>query len=219
MKFTRSIVSSQLLAALLVFAAVSARSETIRYEGKPGSKVKIDGTSTVHDWTVESGIIGGYMEFDSNFPLDPAKADGELKVTPRVQVTIPVRSIKSGKSSMDEVMHDAMKVKDFQKIEYSLTEMKPKNPDRKAGDPLEFDTKGELTVAGVKKPIDMVVTMVPQGDKLKVTGSKGLKMTDFGIKPPAPSLALGLIKTADDVKITFDWITARKDEKKTAAAQ
>ena len=35
-----------------LLAAFSA--ETIRYEAEPGgSKMKIDGTSTLHDWTVE----------------------------------------------------------------------------------------------------------------------------------------------------------------------
>jgi len=216
MKISRSIVSLLTGAALLATAALNA--ETIRYQAQQGSKVKIDGTSTMHDWTVESGIIGGYIEFDSNFPLDTSKPTGDLKVTPKVEVSIPVSSIKSGKTLMDEVMHDAMKMKDYQKIQYTLKEMKPK--ERKAGDPLVFDTKGELTIAGVKKDVDMVVTMEPAaGNKLKTTGSKTLKMTEFGIKPPAPAIGLGLIKTGDDVKITFEWMTARKEEKKTASAQ
>jgi hypothetical protein len=33
-------------------------------------------------------------------------------------------------------------------------------------------------------------------------------MTSFGIKPPAPKLALGLIHTDDDVKVTFEWLTS-----------
>jgi hypothetical protein len=37
-----------------------------------------------------------------------------------------------------------------------------------------------------------------------------VKMTDFGIEPPAPKIALGAIKTSDDVKLTFEWITAPK---------
>jgi polyisoprenoid-binding protein YceI len=203
-------------AALLLAFAVCAGAENVRYEARPGSKVKIDGTSTIHDYTVESSIIGGFIEFDSNFPLDPSKETGDLKVTPKVDVSIPVRSIKSGKSLMDDVMHDAMKVKDFSTIKYTLKEMKPK--ERKAGDPLQFDTKGDLTVSGVTKEIDMVVTMEPTGNKLKTTGTKALKMTDFGIKPPAPAVGLGLIKTSDDVKISFEWITAKKADK-TAAAQ
>jgi polyisoprenoid-binding protein YceI len=123
-----------------------------------------------------------------------------------------VSSLKSGTSLMDDVMHDAMKIKDFKKIEYTLKEMKPKA--HKAGEPLQFDTKGDLTVSGVKKEIDMVVTLEPvEGNKLKASGSKSLKMTDFGIKPPAPTLGLGLIKTADTVKVSFEWITARRSDK------
>jgi hypothetical protein len=42
--------------------------------------------------------------------------------------------------------------------------------------------------------------------KLKVSGKTKVKMTDFKIEPPAPKIALGAIKTADDVTLTFDWI-------------
>jgi hypothetical protein len=41
-------------------------------------------------------------------------------------------------------------------------------------------------------------------------------MTDFGMKPPAPSVGLGLIKTADEVKLTFEWVTVRKEAKKAS---
>lgn len=205
--------TTALLAALFT---VALHAEIVRYDARPGSKVKIDGTSTVHDWTVESGIIAGYIQFEASEPLDFNKTMSDLKVTPKVEVSIPVSSLKSGKSLMDEVMHDAMKIKDFKKIEYTLKEMKPR--EHKAGEPLQFDTKGDLTVSGVKKEIDMVVTMEPvEGSKLKTTGTKQLKMTDFGIKPPAPSLGLGLIKTADEVTISFEWITAKRTEKKTAS--
>jgi hypothetical protein len=47
------------------------------------------------------------------------------------------------------------------------------------------------------------------GNKLKSTGAVDLKMTDFGIKPPAPSVGLGLIKTGDEIKLTFEWLTAK----------
>jgi polyisoprenoid-binding protein YceI len=215
----KSLLAKAAAAFVLAATLASLSAEPVRYDARPGSKLKIDGTSTVHDWTVESGIIGGYIEFDSNFPLDPAQASPEMKVAPKVEVTIPVRSLKSGKSLMDEVMHDAMKVKDYPKIVYTLTEMKLKDPARKPGSPLEFDTKGDLTVAGVKKPVEFVVTLTPTADgKLKATGEKTVKMTDYGISPPAPKVALGFIKTGDDVKITFEWVTAKKDEKKTASA-
>jgi len=199
------------VALLLGVVAVSAQ---VRYQASPGSKVKIDGTSTIHDWTVEGGVIGGFIEFESDSVIDPAKATtGEVKA--KVEVTFPVRTLQSGKKPMNDIMYDTMKVKDHTAIKYVLKEMKAQ--ERKAGEPLKFDTKGDLTVAGVTKPIDMVVTLEPQGNKLKATGSKQLKMTDFGMKPPAPAVGLGLIKTADEVTITFEWVTTKK-EAKTAAA-
>lgn len=208
MKLNRTFAAAGALAAAFLLT-INAAAETIRYQATPGSKIKIEGTSTVHDWTVETGIIGGFIEMDSNFPLDPSKASDDLKVKPTVSVNVPVRSLKSGKKLMDEIMHDAMKVKDFQTIRYNLTEMTAKT--RKAGDPLQFDAKGDLEVAGVKKPVAFVVTMEPQaGNKLKSTGVVDLKMTDFGIKPPSPSVGLGLIKTGDEIKLTFEWFTVRK---------
>jgi hypothetical protein len=37
-----------------------------------------------------------------------------------------------------------------------------------------------------------------------------LKMTDFKIQPPASTIALGAIKTGDEVKISFGWILRPK---------
>jgi polyisoprenoid-binding protein YceI len=201
------------LAAALLLLTAASLSAQVRYQATPGSTVKLDGTSTVHDWTVEGKIIGGFVEFESEEALDPAKTASDVKA--KVEVNIPVSSLQSGKKLMNEIMHDALKIKDHKAIRYALKEIKPQA--RKAGEPLKFDTKGDLTVAGVTKPIDMVVTLVPEGNKLKATGSKQLKMTDFGIKPPSPAVGLGLIKTADEVTVTFEWNTAKK-EAKTASA-
>ncbi|HVK58012.1 MAG TPA: YceI family protein [Candidatus Kapabacteria bacterium] len=201
------------LAAALLLLTAASLSAQVRYQATPGSTVKLDGTSTVHDWTVEGKIIGGFVEFESEEALDPAKTASDVKA--KVEVNIPVSSLQSGKKLMNEIMHDALKIKDHKAIKYALKEIKPQA--RKAGEPLKFDTKGDLTVAGVTKPIDMVVTLVPEGNKLKATGSKQLKMTDFGIKPPSPAVGLGLIKTADEVTVTFEWNTAKK-EAKTASA-
>lgn len=213
MKLLRAITSKSLVAALLLTGAISLNAQ-VRYQASPGSTMKIEGTSTVHDWTVESKIIGGFIEFESDAAVDPSKTATDVKA--KVEVNVPVTSLKSGKKLMDEIMHDAMKVKDHKSVKYTLTEIKPQA--RKAGEPLKFDTKGDLSVAGVTKPIDMVVTLVPEGNKLKVTGSKQLKMTDFGIKPPAPAVGLGLIKTADDITVSFEWSTVKK-EAKTASAK
>ena len=78
--------------------------------------------------------------------------------------------------------------------------------------PLLLDTKGELVVAGVTNKLQMPVTMIRVGaDKLKFTGSTSVKMTSFGIQPPT---RLGVFSTGDDVKLTFEWLTAKKEPAK-----
>jgi polyisoprenoid-binding protein YceI len=181
-----------------------------RYVAQPGSKVTIDGTSTLHDWTVEGRIIGGSIEFDSNFESDPTLKSS--RTSPKLEAIIPVRSIKSGKKPMDTVMHDAMKAATHTNIVYRLQTMTAKQA--AVGAVTEFDTTGTLTVAGVTKTNQMAVKVEKlDGGKLRFTGSTALKMTDFGIQPPAPSVTLGLIKTGDDVKITFEWLTAKAASK------
>src|SRR3954463_11622284 len=204
---------------VLLTVTTQLRSATwVRYEAEPGSKVKIDGTSTVHDWTVEGAIIGGVFELETALGTGTPKTG---KVNAKVQATIPARSLhnKNGYKGMDERMHDALKVKEFQKIEYRLSELTLKEAPKSADAPLNFESKGQLTVSGVTSPVSMPITMekIENGKKLKTSGDVTLKMTSFKIDPPAPKIALGLISTGDDIKIHFEWLTAMPE--KTADAK
>ena len=49
-----------------------------------------------------------------------------------------------------------------------------------------------------------------EGGKLKVSGKTKLKMSQFGVVPPAPKIALGLITTGDEVSVEFNWFVAQK---------
>ena len=81
------------IAAVIAFAA-QARAESVTYSAKTGSLLKISGTSSVHDWEVKTRLIGGKMEWDSSFPLDPSKAElPKLTKPPKVTVIIPVRNL------------------------------------------------------------------------------------------------------------------------------
>ncbi|HAD22127.1 MAG TPA: hypothetical protein DCF87_08460, partial [Opitutae bacterium] len=74
----------------------------------------------------------------------------------------------------------------------------------------KYDTKGELTVSGVKKEISMPVNISPTDKGLKVAGKVIIKMSDHGIKAPAPKIALGLITTGDEVSLSFEWFTQKR---------
>lgn len=183
-----------LLTAILI-GALPAVADS--YKARPGSSIKIAGTSNIHDWTVESKLIGGSMELKG----DLAKAG---KVDATAEAKISVRSIKSDKKAMDDIMHAALKVEEHKAIIFKLKTLTAK------GD-LKFDAVGDLTVAGVTKEVKFPVTMEKvEGDQMKVKGVLDTKMTDFGIQPPAPNIPGNPIKTADEVKVTFEWLTKKQ---------
>lgn len=185
--------------------AVQLHAQTVRYSGTPpgnGSLVKIDGTSTLHDWTIEGKMIGGSMEIDPGFDADLKT----LKSTPKVLVKIPVQQLHdvAKQKGMDEVLYQAMKATDYSNIEYRLIELKPKDGGK-------FEATGSLTVAGVTKTNTMLVTFERvDSSKIKVTGSIATKMTDFNIKPPV----LVGIKTGDEVKLSVNWVVKKAEAPK-----
>ncbi len=199
-------------ALALACAASLTAADLAKFDSQPGSKVKIDGTSNIHDWAVEGGIIAGTMELDAAFASDPTKA-APGKIAAKVETSMPVRTLKSGKSSMDSVMHAAMKQPVHPKIEYRLTELTLKETPKSAEGPILLESKGELAVAGVTNKVAFPVTMTRAGKSLKATGTASVKMTSFGIQPPSPKISFGLITTADDVKITFEWNTSAAEAK------
>ena len=197
------------LAAIALFApGFLLAADTVRYSPVPNtSKLRMDGTSTIHDWHAETDIIGGSMELEATFPGN-AGTGSPAAVKPKVEVKIPVRSLKSsGGKRMDTVMQEHLKFEQHKSIEYRVLELAPK-----AGATGQFDAKGTLTIAGVTRTNTMPVTIERvENNRMKVKGTAALKMTDFGIKPPAPEIiGLSLIKTGDDVKLTFEWVTEPK---------
>ena len=202
-------------AGAIIAFTTQTRAETITYSAKTGSLLKISGTSSVHDWEVKTLLIGGRMVWDSSFPLDPSKAElPKLTTTPKVSVIVPVRNIESGKQRMNEVMHGAMNAQKHKFARYNLKEIKVIDKKRKAGDPIVFNTKGTLNINGKSAPVSMQISIAKrEGDKLKVSGKTKLRMSQFGITPPAPKIALGLITTGDEVSVEFEWFVAKKSER------
>lgn len=206
---TRKLQRAIFCAGLAIALPVMAPAGTIQYQGVAnGSSCKIEGTSTIHDWSMESKLVSGTMEADEKFPesalSDPAAAK------PVVQVAIPVRTFKSYAKKMDEVMQETMNATKHPKIEFKLTELKPKSTAGATG-PLQFDATGVLSINGTQRTNTMPVTIEKTDGKIKVVGSTPLKMTDFGVQPPAPTiLGMSMIKTGDEIKVSFEWLAAPK---------
>jgi hypothetical protein len=207
--------------AVVVVGSSWLQAAVVRFDARSGSKMRLEGTSNVHDWQVESRLIGGFIEAGANFPTEAGQSVTPGKVEAKGEAFIQVRSLasieKDGRpysTSMDDIMHEKLGMAENPKIQYRLTELVLKEMPKTNDAPYLFDSKGELAVAGVTNAVSMpvYVTVLP-GHKLKVSGTVTVKMTDFKIEPPAPKLALGLIKTGDEVKLIFEWLVAERVQK------
>ena len=220
----RKLLAGGVLTLLAAGVSVQA-AEMTKYYAKSGSKMRMEGTSNIHDWQVEGTLIGGYFEVGPNFPSEPGQAATPGKIEAHAEPFIMVRSLKSlekdGKpysDKMDDVMYDKLKAQDSPKIVYHLTEFTLKEAAKSKDAPYVCEAKGQLVVAGVTNQITMPVNVLPLGEKkLKISGTTTVKMTDFKIDPPAPKIAMGMIKTGDEVKLIFDWMVVQRPPPTAAA--
>jgi polyisoprenoid-binding protein YceI len=208
--------------AILIFslASILPGGAQTRYSAQPNvSSVKIDGTSTAHDWQMEGKLIGGFAELDSGVELDTAQTtiaglkDGKLPI--KVHALIPVRTVHSkaehAPDVMDHLMQEHLKADQFGTIEYTLTEMTFKGP-HAANTPFEFDATGLLAIAGVTNKVSFPVAIdMPAANKMNIKAVVPIKMTSYGVDPPAPNIGLGLMRCGDDIKITIDWTLVKKN--------
>jgi len=184
---------------------------------RTGSKVRIEGTANIihPTWQVESSLIGGSLEVGPGFPLEPGQTFEPGPVQAQAKAFISVRSLKSVEKDgrpysdrMDEVMYEHMREQQYHQIRYRLAELTLKGTTNYNNVPqYEFDSRGDLVVAGVTNEIIMPVFVLPLGGgKLKISGGTSLKMTWFGIEPVDINLVVGHIKTGDEVSIKFEWV-------------
>lgn len=226
---TRTVIATNIALLMLATAALQAADQMTTYIGRPGSKMRIEGTANIihPTWAIESPIIGGMLEVGPGFPTEPGQAVTPGKIEASGKAFISVRSLKSveddGKpysERMDEVTYEHLKEAEFKQINYKLTELTLKEVPKTKDAPYVFDSTGDLTIAGTTKTIKMPVNILPVADpkqnKLEITGSISIKMTDFKVEPVDINLVVGHITTGNDVKLVFKWVLWQK--KATAAA-
>lgn len=181
------------IAALMLLATAAFGVE--RFWAAKGSIIRIEGTSTMHEWKMEGATINGQLLINEGW-------QSAAPVTATVNVAIPVTSIKSEYSRMDRLMAEALKSKANPNIEYTLTSVS-----LHSGTPQSFKLKttGKLTIAGVTREIAMDVNGERVADgQYVLNGQAPIRMTDFGIKPP--TAMMNTIRTGNDVKVTFRWV-------------
>src|SRR2546423_9572094 len=95
---TKRYLTSLALTALLTIAG-AAHAQSVRLAVGPDSKLWIEGGSNLHDWSCKASAIDASIDVDEAFLKMPTPSPTLLK---KVQVKVPVRTLKCGDDGMDK---------------------------------------------------------------------------------------------------------------------
>lgn len=144
------------------------------------SNIKIDGTSTLHDWSMASA----QATFSGN-------ASGST--ISDVKFVMKTTSLKSKESAMDKNAYKSLESGKYPDITFTTASLPASGT---------ATVSGNLTITNVTKAIKFPVTVTKSGNTYIIKGSTKLKMSTFGIKPP--SFMMGTIKTGDEINININ---------------
>lgn len=152
------------------------------------SKVWFDGTSNVKSFSCSAGKLD--VDVASDADATPAK------LVKSASLAIPVAQLDCKNAKMNEHMRNALKSDKNPRITWKLSSY--------TIDGNAVVMAGTLTIAGKESPIELRGRGAYANGTLTLKGSKVLKMTEFGVKPP--SLMFGTMKVADPVTVWYEIV-------------
>lgn len=201
--------------------AAEAESRALRDQQRmihmePPGRLWIEGRSTMHGWSTETDRLCLRLVVNGSAALPATEADWQKAVTERRvrrwEVAVPVLSLKSEYETLDEKLYEAMKAQEHPYVRFVMLDYWLQEPPAPAegtsgvaGQAL-VRARGLLTIAGVERPVTLDVTLRYENGGIHLTGSKPIRMTEFGIKPP--TMFLGTLKVQDEVTVHFDLAVA-----------
>jgi polyisoprenoid-binding protein YceI len=181
----------------LLLAAAFTLSLTLALSAEAAETYKLDASHTAIEWRVShfgfSSPSGKFMNVDGTLELDEANPAAS-----KISVTIPMESVNSGVSKLDEHLRSP----DFFDVSRYPAATFTSNKVVKTGD-RTATVYGDLTLHGVTKPVALSVKLNLIGENMKKVKTAGftatttIKRSDFGISTYTPALG-------DDVKIDIE---------------
>jgi len=155
------------------------------------SSITVEGTSSLQDWVVE------VQEYNGNLILDK-----DVNQILGLKIKIVSKSLKGTKKAMNQKIYDALKTDSFEEIIFindssQIVEKVNKNETK-------LNLSGNLFLAGVKKPIQLLVNLKQRSNNIIISGTIDINMVDYAIKPP--KALFGTIKVNEIVNISFNTV-------------
>jgi polyisoprenoid-binding protein YceI len=182
-----------LLPGIFIVLLMSSGTIINKYTLDKDYTVTIHGTSNLHDWDENVGIVTGDAIIDWN-------ADKSFDLN-AVHIKMDVHSIKSHEGSgMNNNTYKALKADANPTIIFALNH--PLKSIKTNSTENDVSMVGSLTIAGVIKPVTMKVKLVMDNQSiLTIEGAYTIKMADYDVTPP--TALFGTIKTGDSITLNF----------------
>lgn len=182
-----------LVVFFLLLAGFSAAQ--VKYQNGGAAKIAIDGTSNIHDWTMNSGsaTCTGMFTVGTN---------NALTAVTSLAFAINVETLKSEHKAMDKNTYKAMNTDKYPTISFNAASATVKPA---GGANYTVTAHGKLTISGTAKDVDITATCTVNADKsITCNGSYKLNMTQYNVTPP--SIMFGMIKVGDPITVRFSFV-------------
>lgn len=171
----------------VIFTAMSLQVNAQRNYTIARSTFEVAGTSNVHDWSMKSS--------DGNGIANLTVIDSKLADINNLTITLLAESLKSTKTSMDDVAYETLDTKTYKNIKYVLKSGTKVNE-------TTWNLTGIYTVSGISKEFKTVVNVTSINGNFILKGSNQVTFADFGMS--APTAALGVVRAGKDLTLIFN---------------
>jgi polyisoprenoid-binding protein YceI len=148
------------------------------------SSVLIEGSSSLHPITSRTKGLEGYVDLGD----EPA---GEL--------SLAVSRLASGNPLEDREMRRRIDARRHPTIEGRLTSLRDTGDGR-------YAARGDVTFRGETRPHEGELTITPDGDTLRITGTSTFDVREFGMEPPR----ILMLRVHPEVTVTIDVVAERE---------
>ncbi len=164
---------------VLMFGLMVGIASAQNITGK-STKITVDGTSPLHDWTMTST--------SANFS---ATVNGN--VINNIKFSTVSKNLKSTKGKMmDNKAYNALKADKFPNVSFTATSLN-------IG---KGTLTGKLTIAGVTKNVSMPANVIKNGNSYNVTATESMTLSEYGMERPG---FMG-VRTGDAITVTVNIV-------------
>lgn len=184
---TTQMKTIKLIVLTVIFTTVSLQANAQRNYNVARAIFEVAGTSNVHDWVMKST--------EGNGTVNLTITDFKIADINSLTITLLAESLKSNKTSMDDVAYETLDTKTYKNIKYVLKSASKINE-------TTWNLIGTYTIAGTSKDYRTQVSITASNGTFILKGSNQITFADFGMSPP--TAALGVVRAGKELTLIFN---------------